>query len=80
MRNYLISAVQIAGVVVAGLLVAWAVVALATGAGESMRDPIPVPTGSPNGQVVPVTLCTEDMACWDCTTMGNLVCGPDSKP
>ena len=21
-------------------------------------------------------LCTEDMACWDCSTMGNLICGP----
>lgn len=20
--------------------------------------------------------CTEDMACWDCKTMGNKVCGP----
>jgi hypothetical protein len=20
--------------------------------------------------------CVEDMACWDCETMGNLVCGP----
>ena len=19
--------------------------------------------------------CTEDMACWDCSTMGNLICG-----
>lgn len=23
--------------------------------------------------------CTEDMACWDCTTMGNRVCGPTSE-
>jgi len=21
-------------------------------------------------------MCHEDMPCWDCTTMGNLVCGP----
>jgi hypothetical protein len=21
-------------------------------------------------------MCHEDMACWDCTTMGNLSCGP----
>ncbi len=20
--------------------------------------------------------CMEDMACWDCETMGNLICGP----
>jgi hypothetical protein len=23
------------------------------------------------------TVCVEDMACWNCTTMGNLICGPD---
>lgn len=22
------------------------------------------------------TRCTEDMACWDCKTMGNHICGP----
>lgn len=22
------------------------------------------------------TQCTEDMDCWDCTTMGNKICGP----
>lgn len=22
-----------------------------------------------------VQVCFEDMACWDCTTMGNLTCG-----
>jgi hypothetical protein len=24
----------------------------------------------------PPPRCTEDMSCWDCTTMGNGVCGP----
>lgn len=24
----------------------------------------------------PTTRCTEDMACWNCSTMGNRVCGP----
>jgi len=22
--------------------------------------------------------CQEDEPCWDCTTMGNLICGPES--
>ena len=22
--------------------------------------------------------CVEDMACWDCETMGNLICGPQN--
>jgi hypothetical protein len=22
------------------------------------------------------TVCHEDMACWDCETMGNKICGP----
>jgi hypothetical protein len=22
------------------------------------------------------TTCVEDMPCWDCTTMGNRICGP----
>ena len=26
----------------------------------------------------PVTRCEEDMPCWDCSTMGNRVCGPVS--
>ncbi len=24
----------------------------------------------------PAPVCQEDMPCWDCTTMGNLICGP----
>lgn len=24
----------------------------------------------------PVQSCQEDMTCWDCETMGNLICGP----
>lgn len=24
----------------------------------------------------PVTVCQEDDPCWDCATMGNLICGP----
>lgn len=24
--------------------------------------------------------CTEDMDCWDCSTMGNMICGPVSDP
>lgn len=34
------------------------------------------PAISPSG-ARPVR-CTEDMACWDCHTMGNRVCGPGS--
>lgn len=27
----------------------------------------------------PLTVvCTEDMPCWDCETMGNLICGKDN--
>jgi len=31
------------------------------------RNDRPAPTYQP--------LCTEDMPCWDCHTMGNMVCG-----
>lgn len=24
-----------------------------------------------------VSSCEEDQPCWDCTTMGNRICGPD---
>ena len=24
---------------------------------------------------IPGPVCTEDMDCWDCSTMGNLICG-----
>lgn len=24
----------------------------------------------------PTTICHEDMPCWDCSTMGNMICGP----
>lgn len=27
-------------------------------------------------EVGPVPVCQEDQPCWDCATMGNLVCGP----
>lgn len=26
--------------------------------------------------LIPPISCQEDMACWDCTTMGNKECGP----
>lgn len=47
---------------------------------DSLHDPLgacaaPTPTPSPEQPV-----CTEDMDCWDCTTMGNLVCGPTATP
>lgn len=31
--------------------------------------PVPAPTA-------PAAECSEDMACWDCSTMGNRICGP----
>lgn len=41
-------------------------------AGESMPED---QSGClPDGYWAPV--CTEDMDCWDCHTMGNLMCGP----
>lgn len=30
-----------------------------------------------NGESDTGARCTEDMACWDCETMGNQVCGTD---
>jgi hypothetical protein len=24
-------------------------------------------------------VCMEDMPCWDCDTMGNMVCGPEQE-
>ncbi len=24
-------------------------------------------------------ICTEDMACWNCETMGNMICGPNHQ-
>jgi hypothetical protein len=24
----------------------------------------------------PAAVCAEDMACWDCASMGNQICGP----
>lgn len=35
--------------------------------GDAWDNCTPVPT---------TTTCQEDMPCWDCATMGNLVCGP----
>ena len=29
---------------------------------------------------IPSTQCEEDEPCWDCTTMGNQICGPTSTP
>lgn len=29
---------------------------------------------------IPSPVCTEDMDCWDCHTMGNLICGPVTEP
>ena len=30
----------------------------------------------PDSYWTTTTVCTEDMDCWDCSTMGNLICGP----
>ncbi len=30
------------------------------------------------GMAFDTRVCYEDMACWDCTTMGNLICGPNA--
>jgi hypothetical protein len=27
-----------------------------------------------------LTACAEDDPCWDCATMGNLICGPTTAP
>lgn len=54
----------IAGVIV--LLVFMAIAGKVEGA---------VATNGPS--LAPVGACEEDMACWDCTTMGNLICGPN---
>lgn len=39
-----------------------------THARESNNAHVPVSTNTP--------ACYEDMPCWDCATMGNLICGP----
>lgn len=31
----------------------------------------------PQPEPVPTQVCVEDMACWDCETMGNKICGKD---
>jgi hypothetical protein len=36
-----------------------------------------LPAG-PAGQAEPAA-CMEDMPCWDCATMGNLICGPSEQ-
>ncbi|ABD58177.1 hypothetical protein PBI_COOPER_60 [Mycobacterium phage Cooper] len=41
-------------------------------------EPVTVPpahVAEPTGQQ-----CEEDMPCWDCTTMGNRICGPGQAP
>lgn len=35
---------------------------------------------TPHPEIEPDQRCTEDMSCWDCTTMGNRICGPDYEP
>lgn len=37
---------------------------------DDVRTAITLPT-------TPAEPCSEDEACWDCSTMGNLVCGPE---
>jgi len=37
--------------------------------------PTTTPVTNPPVTTVPLPVCTEDMACWNCATMGNHVCG-----
>lgn len=34
---------------------------------------------SPAGAAPSTAQCQEDEPCWDCETMGNMVCGPDHR-
>ena len=36
----------------------------------------PAPRDSSNEESPVQPRCEEDMPCWDCTTMGNRICGP----
>lgn len=49
--------------------------------GAIIAIPVAVVVGlfsSPDpGSSIEAPVCVEDMDCWDCSSMGNLVCGPD---
>ena len=51
-----------------------ALASLATAASVSACNPLAAfhPTTQPTTGVV----CYEDQPCWDCTSMGNRICGP----
>lgn len=58
-----------------------------TGEWAGLPVTIPAFTGNDNCQPEVTTttttvpnICTEDMDCWDCTTMGNRQCGPSAGP
>ncbi len=46
----------------------------------ALTTPTPTPTVTPTETPSPTPSCTEDMACWDCKTMGNEKCGPTWSP
>lgn len=52
---------------------------LGNGVGQTSRSlqPCDLPS-SDNSLVLSEAPCQEDEACWDCTTMGNHLCGPQS--
>lgn len=51
-------------------LILSAILTLAVGCASPARVQVPTST----------TSCQEDMPCWDCTSMGNRICGPDAPP
>lgn len=54
---------------------ALALALLAGGTAASNLAGVGAPTPSAAVAAAPVTGCQEDMPCWDCETMGNLICG-----
>lgn len=51
---------------------------VATGAliGLSCQGPEPMTHRTVGTSSTSTTTCAEDMPCWDCSTMGNRICGP----
>lgn len=61
--------------VLAGLMF---VVLMLTGCAQA-QPTTPAPTHTASTQPTQ-TQCEEDMPCWDCKTMGNKLCGPQTPP
>lgn len=52
-----------------------ALAAALLGASSGLSGDVGSATGVDVGHRLSDLACTEDMACWDCSTMGNGICG-----